>query len=457
MFRFYGRDPGDWFETAKYEVKFERQPTPEERIEIARRLQRRLGNGPAELLDSPMMWSGPFVLFDTTTRWPGTERAAFTQIAEALIEVARALPIAQVINFGAREHGNGGWDRATRERQPVPDAGPAWPRLDLRVCAYPRPVDAGFPEGVVDDAVEETRRGVRRARQEAKARAAVAKASTKTPMSPFPAERVAAFDAAQPGYGPETLAAFQVPNPAKATFGGGAIRPFTANANGDHPVYREGRPCAVMYREGYPRGVAYLDDAGVRREVEGLPPLTSPVWRMANLIGPWVTDDGHGLWIAHLADLYRVDIATAMAQPVMKTPVADVAFVADGRWVIATKKSLLLVDPSTWTVIDNQKTAVAQLTTVFGGELVLGVDFLDKKRLEVWTVMGDKLKRLTMYAARLGGVREIDGEVVCNVFGTHDHVTLDGLDEVLARTRKTKGKSKTKKAPRDTDDAEPRE
>lgn len=159
-FRFYGRAPADWLEGAngghRFEVKFVEPPELDQRRRMTTRFEQRLAGGPAESTGGAWLWSGRFARFDVGERWPGASLAAFGRVADVLVEIHREVaPIAQVIFMGARDRGNGAWDRASVEAQPVPDPGPSYdPPLDLQVSAYPRPTDPALSIAAPDPEVE---------------------------------------------------------------------------------------------------------------------------------------------------------------------------------------------------------------------------------------------------------------------------------------------------------------
>lgn len=215
-FRFYGRSPADWFEGAndghRYEIAFVVAPDLPTRKRIASHFERRLATGPARS-GGAWLWSERFARFDVGERWLGAMHGVFGRIADVLVEVhQRIAPIAQVIFFGARERGTGAWDNATVAAQPVPDPGPPYdPPIDDRLGAYSRPTDTSLPVAQPDPEVEAIRIAERREILTQREMARIAKGSAKTPMSPFPADRVEAFKAAMPRMSDAVRAKFRVP------------------------------------------------------------------------------------------------------------------------------------------------------------------------------------------------------------------------------------------------------
>lgn len=377
-FRFYGRAPADWLEGAngghRFEVKFVEPPELDQRRRMTTRFEQRLAGGPAESTGGAWLWSGRFARFDVGERWPGASLAAFGRVADVLVEIHREVaPIAQVIFMGARDRGNGAWDRASVEAQPVPDPGPSYdPPLDLQVSAYPRPTDPALSIAAPDPEVEAHRSELLATLAAARTKAKLAKASQKMPMSPFSVERVRAYEAELPRLRPDELARFQIPEPTHEMrtppWGG---QPYRAYRDGDLPIeHLTSVPCAYRMYADSPRGLAYLDRQGVRREVTGLPEQScSTFWDANNTIGPWVRDDGETLWFALGLGLYEARVADGVARTIYKAlaRIKDLALLSDGCCVIATGKALVVVDPRNWSIRAQQKSSATKLQTVLGG------------------------------------------------------------------------------------------
>lgn len=444
-FRFYGRAPGDWFEGANdghgYEIAFAAEPDADARRAFTRTLVHQLASGPARAGGAPWLWSGRFVRLDIGERWLGAVRAAFGQLAGVLVTIHRTIaPIAQVIFFGAREPGDGAWDAASVAAQPDPDPGPPYePPIDLGIVAYPRATDPALPIAKPDPDVEALREEIQRDISARKARERVAKASDKTPMSAFPAERVAEHAAAQPRLSDAQRARFQIPDPLVLD---------GKHTDGEHPVDAlVALPCAKRFDRGQPRGLVYLDHDGARREVTGLPPQDDRAWYFGNLRGPWLRPDGDAFWIAVGKLLYEVHVRDGVARETFTAShsIGNLHLLPDGNWLLVLETGLTVIDPRDHAVRDHQKTTTNRTIAVLGGELLLAENYM-KKQLEAWGYHEGALKRLRTYGAPLMVPREVDGEIVCEVGYSKEWVSLDGLDELFA-TWKAK-QNKPKRAPR---------
>lgn len=103
-------------------------------------------------------------------------------------------------------------------------------------------------------------------------------------MSPFSVERVRAYEAELPRLRPDELARFQIPEPTHEMrtppWGG---QPYRAYRDGDLPIeHLTSVPCAYRMYADSPRGLAYHDRQGVRREVTGLPEQSCSTFWDAN-------------------------------------------------------------------------------------------------------------------------------------------------------------------------------
>lgn len=392
-FRFYGRSPSDWYEGGNlghsWEVSFARVPSDDEKVALAERYERMLATGAARPSPSPWQWSAHVALLTAGERWSQASRSAFARVAAFLLEAHGIVPIAQVIFCGAREAGTGGWDAWTTATQPVPDPGPVYdPPLER---PWGRPEDPALPVAGADPVFEAARAAVRDARRLRGATSAPT--SSGLTFEPRPAGPLR--DRTGPDLpAPEGRRWYALDEPGVVVLG------REHDSDGDLHVLRDGG--AVLACAGAWRRARFEDERTL------------------------LAQQGH-------TELHRIDLDTTSAVRVFKVDadLRQLAQLYDGRWLVRTLQSLLVLDLSgpEAVVVTRVRYAGDGSTELVRGGTVVFASRWGKQGQQVYGYASGKLKKLDTLKIDFVGPQEAeDGELVFR--NREQAVTMHGLDEV---------------------------
>ncbi len=157
---FYGRHPGDWFETKTYELLFATAPPEATRTKIAEVFERTRTAGVSA--DDAWQWTGPWVLFEVRNEFAvrSDEPAElddrfFDEMGDLIAAIHRVAPLREAVFLGARE-------ASGVAEQPIPSAGPKYRGLDFTGCPFEkgRVRDSKLGKPAVDRAFEARRRAI---------------------------------------------------------------------------------------------------------------------------------------------------------------------------------------------------------------------------------------------------------------------------------------------------------
>ncbi len=171
-FLFFGHRPGDWASGANmghaYEVRFRSPPDRKTRLAIAKAFETALSEGPVQTSSAsePWLWAGHWAMFFVGERGARDADACFQHMESAFRAIHEVAPLGEVVFGGAREHGDGPWDRWSFAQQPGPSWDPHFPNyLRHPDPDYP-PIQGEAPaedpeDGVADAAFEAAREKAR--------------------------------------------------------------------------------------------------------------------------------------------------------------------------------------------------------------------------------------------------------------------------------------------------------
>jgi hypothetical protein len=360
------------------------------------------------------------------------------------------LAIDQVVRFGEIGEPDDAWTRASIAAQAVPTPGPDLPRGSAR--PFGQVGDPSLPEPAPNAAFDSGRaRGTERAIVGTRSKKGVGLVRLPEPFVPL-------------RYPPEVEARFRLDFVERTSSSG---RPYREHRSGsDTPVWLAGRPIAGIFRSDKTVGIAYLDDAGERREVRGLPESfagfdvdASPDGRRGFVSAATVvSDQGRHRVESHV---YVIDFATGEARAVWKAPwsVAGVACAGE-RVLVLVVPDLVLLE-----VRDDAAAEVARLSLAPksqerrywkllarpDGALAVVRDTA-KHNATLVGVVGDELIKLDVLSTKLHAAPGGD----LRFLGDHaDVYVLDGVDALLAQAAE-KTTKRTKGAARERGDADGR-
>lgn len=381
---FHDRRPGSWVEGAndghRYLLLFRAPPDAATRARIAAAYERGLATGPANAAPEPWVWNDRAAQLAVGERW-GHPQATFAHAGRVVDAIHAVAPLELAAFLGARESDD-----------PV-----------------------ALPSGhFVADPMFEAQREAARGMLE---RERVERAAASTDGIEL-VQVEAPRNYWHPQLPPEVTAAFRVPEPRTAPNDRGQAVP----EDGDHPVHTYPRPFGRRVAAGKTVGFVFLDDAGTRRDVTGLPePLPSTY-------EPALHVSGQRALIQAGATLFEVDFATGAASPRWVSPdgAGGVGYFGDA-WVVHTTKEVLVLDPS-----EDQVRTVASLKRKdayfsLGIPDAVIVSYQWKKEVAFIGFAEGKLKKLATLKAPLTA-QFVDGRLLLS--GGDGTFEVRGLDEL---------------------------
>lgn len=444
--RFYGSHPPDWDEGAAdghlFSVQLQRRPTDAELEQIASLYEEALAAGPARPASEAWRWSDRFASFLVGERGGGSS-AFIDAVHGFLVRACEIVPIVDAVFHGAR--GGSG------PQQP-PDAGP-----DFGPTACPdfqRPVDTSLPTPAASEVFE---RGRYKAQHEAadgemaqveakiaemigerkRGQVGIARTSVQPSAATFPQSSWSWVP--QPGdppveHPPEILAAFNIPGHPQAA--------------GDHMIACRERPVACILEVEYQyNGLAYLDEAGNRKEVS----FPEKIWWMKP--GAYLHPSGDRCLLLADRKIFDVDLTSGRARRIFHDSQVEVygaVYLQDERVAVATEKDIRLLNAKLKKprVLDTLGGASQGLSAIYGGRVLIS-----SNRLRVIACAGDKLNRIGAFPTDdLWFAEERDGRVLLasSVKGafyelTHLEEVYDKLEQAVIK-KKAKKKATGKKA-----------
>ncbi|MEZ4232463.1 MAG: hypothetical protein R3B89_25010 [Polyangiaceae bacterium] len=427
--RFFNAFPPDWSEGAndghRYELRFEQPPTSAQVAAIANCFERTLASGPANPAEKEWLWSGPFALFWIGERWLKS-RPAFSQVWELAKAIDRIAPLQHAAHLGARETNY--WPPG-----PVPPPG-----LDGRK------VEPSWPELAPNSDFEEARKA---------ARAAVAherafKGAQNSGLELVPLEQSQDGDQEQQ----RDWGALNVPSPRSEQRPQGKYTTLWL-FDGDHPLLESARPCARVFKDNKPKGIAFLDDDGSRREVTGLP--ENPYYLVVEVHG----SGGHALALVG-RHIYHVDFTTSAARLAWVSDAGAVSVAALGDlWAVRNAADIYVFDftqdkPEPLAQLRKKggwSGMASSLATVVPGAVLAAGHF--RKDMSFIGYHEGKLKALATLKGEYSGRSALeDGMIVIDTAMTRERFAVRGVEElflnwVKLKPAKAKPKTLTEEAP----------
>ena len=410
-FRFYGHQPNDWIEGANqghaFEVQFGKVPDEDQKAGIADLFEEMMLQGAAEPSSEPWLWSKQFVLFRIGERGmsPGAVRSAFKQVSDFLKEVHRLIcPIEDLVFWGCREPSGTGWETASIRQKAQPDAGPRYPFEPMKTY-FAREVNPELPIASPNSEFEARRKEARDNAERKRRKEQLKSMATDGPVGLAEVHKDQAPDPFS--WPEEVLQSFNVPDPLhveKTSYGD----TYEVAAPGDHPLGQEGRPLALVYDENDQiASLAYLDDAGIRKEVS-FPDGQSVPARIR------VSSDGQHALAAEGFQLFDIDFSTGVATPRWMPDTNDgrlrgVGYAENGLWAVKTDHKLHVLDPSTPRIKPVASVSNKELGLVTLRNGTVFITTLGKS--SVFVFAGKKLKKLAQLPLEFWGASESMGRI----------------------------------------------
>ncbi|MCC6998535.1 MAG: hypothetical protein IT370_28245 [Deltaproteobacteria bacterium] len=400
-FRFYGAAALDWFEGIQdYELHFEVEPSPEDRLRIARAFEGALrGNAGVSSDDiyprKGWWWSGAHALCPLRRALsPGDDLGEFNEgVEDALRRVHEVAPLVEVVNLSAREVDDD-WTNWSREQLAVPGDAPRWPQKydpKLVVCAAGQRRTKPAREPEVDAAFEEERTLVRTETIREAAGDAAARALAAGKVALVPIDRADMPARAATASAPADVVTLC---PKESRF---SCAP-------------DGRTWVSFEWDGTGYAVALVAD-GVRRPVELAP------WKMFLSQHAFT---GQRMILGGHSEVFAVDLASAEVSVVLQgmysMSMGALTASAAGVLAAAATGSLQILDPAQPERSPRWYRAMRchypkQLTFVAGGKALLVVEGGRRFGTAVLGFCDGAIKLLTKLEAAALDVYEADGRI----------------------------------------------
>jgi hypothetical protein len=425
-FRYYGRQPLDWFEGANlghlFELVFVETPTLEQKTQIARVFETMLAGGPAEPSDAPWLFSGRFAAFRFGERWHDGARAAFSRVADLALAIHRIATLEAVYFRNARGAGDSAWDAWSTSSASHPPAGPRFPPYE-DIGFYKRANDPTLPDAAADPAFEDARRA---ARTEHRRRIATREADARLAAGEI--ALVPLSDDEKPSPRPDPAA---------------EVRKHRFAPDDVVIVHPTGQAVAtIRAADGRYRALVVIRD-GERVRV-ALP-------ETQDLSRPAIRADGGAALVADRRALYEIDLRTAEAKRLWSSTaeegdLAEVGYAANDRPLVLALKRLVLFDR---TASGLERLAAIAATPRTFGVMLDGHAFLagapgDKKGVIVVGEAAGKLKTLATLGEHVWSPELVDGRVLVHGVGaTYELANLEKVwrayaEPILAKAAKPK-------------------